>query len=919
MFSSDELQRRKSLNERGHWEIPEGLDTSNFDFTWRPDVYERPYIHQFGTQWQKTGGPKFIVPENEGVKYHDFQKAVSLPNQNNRCWRPLVANAVMDYSWHPDETDPPYIYVFGNQWYDCYTMPTFQYRVKDATEKKYITDVKAKLLPNKENWVIPDDIDDSEFDYSWVPNPHEPPLTHEFGTQWQINGGPKYVVTNSVGVKYQTLQKVIKLPNIRNWRMIENIQEGFDYSWHPDNREPAMMYEFGTQWQKAGGPIYVMKNAIHKKYCSDQIAVKTPNPNRFFRPLFSNIEFDYSWHPDPNDPPYIYVFGNQWYGPEVMPTVLYRTPNATEKKYITDVKAKLLPNKENWVIPDDVDDTDFDYSWVPNPREPNYNWQFGTQWQKTGGPLYSTPNAIGLKYTDVQKVIKLPNANNRCWRPLRSNISIDFSWHPDETEPPYIYVFGNQWYDVDVMPTFQYRVSGATEKKYITDVKAKLLPNKENWVIPDDIDDSDFDYSWVPHPEEPDLNWQFGTQWQKTGGPLYVTPKAIGLKYTDVQKVNKLPNYKNWRVIEPINNDAFDYTWHPDSTEENYNYIFGNQFHSGEHMPTLMYKMNNAIGNKYINEIKPQLKIEQIPYEDSIFDAMINHDLSTTYTSISNFDLDPQKIISDSATPYIHIIDNAAAIVPKNAKIKTYDKLEDYPYVKHHVLGHSNTPLDIIFISNGESAAEENYEYLVHLTRNLPNRLHRVKDVYGRVVSQHTAAKLSTTPWYFLINAKCKVNPNFDFSWQPNRMVTRKHYIFTATNPLNNLEYGHMAIVANNKKLTLSTLGTGLDFTLESSNSVINVNSGIGLFNTSEWDTWRTAFREVLKLKYQSHVYHDVESTDRLNIWLSVANGEFAEWAIRGAKDAVEYYVSVNGEFSSLKLSYDWNWLREKFENIKRF
>ena len=63
-----DLNKRYELFKRGYWEVPEGLNTSNFDFNWRPDPYDRPYIHQFGTQWQKTGGPRFVVPENEGVK-----------------------------------------------------------------------------------------------------------------------------------------------------------------------------------------------------------------------------------------------------------------------------------------------------------------------------------------------------------------------------------------------------------------------------------------------------------------------------------------------------------------------------------------------------------------------------------------------------------------------------------------------------------------------------------------------------------------------------------------------------------------------------------------------------------------------------------------------------------------------------------
>lgn len=785
MITEQELKKREELWELGYWEIPDGLDVSHFNFAWRPYKFDRPYIHQFGTQHQKTGGPKFVVPENQGIKYQDEQHAIKLPDTNSRCWRPLLPNATIDFSWHPDETEPPFIYVFGNQWYDSEIMPTYQYKVKGATEKKYVNDFKATLLP---------------------------------------------------------------LEDDRCWRQL-------------------------------------VPNAI----------------------------IDKSWMPHPFDPPYIYVFGNQWYDAETMPTFQYRVKGATEKKYINDIKATLLANKDNWIIPKNIDDSNFDYSWCPNPFEPSMNWQFGTQWQKTGGPKYKVENALATKFVDFQKVIKLNDRENRCWRTMKSNIDFDFSWHPDETEPPLIYVFGNQWYDAEIMPTVVYRVKDATEKKYINSIKATLLPIKEHWQIPDDIADN-FDYSWCPSPKEPLMNYQFGTQWQKTGGPKYVVNGANQTKYTDELKAKRKSNIKKFRIIEPVDKEDFDFTWHPDDTEEPYNYIFGNDIHSYDKMPTLMYKSTNAVGTKYIDDIKPKLKIEEVIVNDSIFDSVVSDSLNYKFNFFGLEKIEFRHLLKDDEKLNVmHIIDNVAAVIPKEVKTYVYDKLYDYPYIKYHKLGYKNKPLDIIFLSNGEKGAEENYEHLLSLVKGLPNTIVGLKNIKGRVASQHEAARVANTPWYFLINGKCKVNPRFDFSWQPDRMCTARHYIFRATNPVNGLEYGHMAIVANNKRLTLNTTGKGLDFTLDSPHDIVNVNSGIGVFNTSKWDTWRTAFREVIKLKHNVETINDKASKERLNAWLTIANGDYAEWSIKGSKDAVEYYESVNGDFEKLKLSYDWEWLRTKF------
>ena len=55
----------------------------------------------------------------------------------------------------------------------------------------------------------------------------------------------------------------------------------------------------------------------------------------------------------------------------------------------------------------------------------------------------------------------------------------------------------------------------------------------------------------------------------------------------------------------------------------------------------------------------------------------------------------------------------------------------------------------------------------------------------------------------------------------------------------------------------------------------------------------------------------------RLQTWLTKAQGEFAEFSIKGAKDAVEYYNSVDGKYSELLLSFEWDWLKSYYGRDK--
>jgi hypothetical protein len=193
------------------------------------------------------------------------------------------------------------------------------------------------------------------------------------------------------------------------------------------------------------------------------------------------------------------------------------------------------------------------------------------------------------------------------------------------------------------------------------------------------------------------------------------------------------------------------------------------------------------------------------------------------------------------------------------------------------------------------------------VTHKLSNRVIRVDGVNGRVQAYHAAAEASNTPWVFTVFAKLKVNDKFDWSWQPDRMQIPKHYIFYAENPVNGLTYGHQAMIAYNKRLVLSNAGRGLDFTLDDEHEVVPIVSGTARYADTAWSAWRTAFREVIKLK---HSLPNVENEYRLDAWLTALNNvENSEWSIYGAEDAVEYYDAVAGEFSELKKSYDWAWL----------
>ena len=85
--------------------------------------------------------------------------------------------------------------------------------------------------------------------------------------------------------------------------------------------------------------------------------------------------------------------------------------------------------------------------------------------------------------------------------------------------------------------------------------------------------------------------------------------------------------------------------------------------------------------------------------------------------------------------------------------------------------------------------------------------------------------------------------------------------------------------------------------------------SGIARYADDPWIAWRSAFRECLKLK---HSLPNIDNNYRLSQWLKAdTTSAVAGWSAIGAQDAVDYYESVDGDFGSLRLTYEWQWLAE--------
>ena len=298
---------------------------------------------------------------------------------------------------------------------------------------------------------------------------------------------------------------------------------------------------------------------------------------------------------------------------------------------------------------------------------------------------------------------------------------------------------------------------------------------------------------------------------------------------------------------------------------------------------------------------------------ENITEELKNHKFDAPYVWINeSVDFDPP--LWNKRAFYTFNSAGSISIAPRDIQAHLVSQIYDYPYIIKQKIDYLEPyPLDIIYISNGEPDEDR---WFNHLATTIKPGTYAyspkwIKGVNGRANAYKAAAKASTTPWFWAVFAKLEVVKDFDWTWQPDYLQEPKHYIFNSRNPVNGLEYGHMGIIAYNKQLVLDTDEHGLDFTLSKPHAVVPVLSAVAHYNTTPELTWRTAFREVLKLKDDVERTGSIESQYRLDIWLTKAEEYCAEWSLKGAADAVEYYDSVAGDMDKLLLSFEWSWLQD--------
>lgn len=208
----------------------------------------------------------------------------------------------------------------------------------------------------------------------------------------------------------------------------------------------------------------------------------------------------------------------------------------------------------------------------------------------------------------------------------------------------------------------------------------------------------------------------------------------------------------------------------------------------------------------------------------------------------------------------------------------------------------------------------------------------QISNISGIWNAHYHCANQAKTNYFFVVDADCFVYENVFNEIGEENFVK----VFRSLNPINGLIYGWGGIKLFPKELILNTKipEKYLDMTTNWNIKVIDTLASENRFNTNEFSTWRSAYREVTKIKYWIHKlldnswkedkffswidtnekYENFLNTqqERLNVWCKIAfkHKDFYEYSLKGANQAIKDF-----DLEKIHLINNYEYLEKYFKH----
>ena len=231
--------------------------------------------------------------------------------------------------------------------------------------------------------------------------------------------------------------------------------------------------------------------------------------------------------------------------------------------------------------------------------------------------------------------------------------------------------------------------------------------------------------------------------------------------------------------------------------------------------------------------------------------------------------------------------------------------------------------LDVVQISYHEPYADDNFELL----KLFAPHAKRIQGVKGIFQAHQAAAEIAETQNFYVIDADAIMDEQFSFKFRPNKLKEQWPgvyesecvFVWRSQNPVNDLLYGYGGAKLFPRRAMLEANNWNVDMTTTIGCPFVPKFqiSNVTAFNTDPFNTWKSAFRECVKLSsLVIDRQKDDETLRRLETWCTRGKTKpFGEYAIQGAIQGKKYGEEFKNSPENLRMINDFDWLQEKFND----
>ena len=323
------------------------------------------------------------------------------------------------------------------------------------------------------------------------------------------------------------------------------------------------------------------------------------------------------------------------------------------------------------------------------------------------------------------------------------------------------------------------------------------------------------------------------------------------------------------------------------------------------------YKIGQGwIAKRFSRQWNGQLQIIQLPITPYNITA-------DKYANVNNkilkYDVPAWDLVYKHIWTYDTALTGGAEV---NAVVVSYIKSANH----HKFIGVADVKpidndFDVIFLTYDETGTDVNWQRL----RSIVPRAKKLIGIKGIYKAHARAAEIAQTDMFYVVDADAYIE-DFEFDYVPLIQDRNKVHIWYSRNPVNGLEYGYGGVKLFAKSQFEHIITGSID--VSTSVGEVKVVPEIACetrFNTDEFSTWRSAFRECAKLGsrlIKNQVHRETE--ERLRVWTSVNNGAaYGEYCIAGAKAGAEYGKNNIDNPYALEKINDYAWLMEQFNKVQ--